>query len=113
MLNHQNIQHFQAHLLGLFREKTECLNIQAVADEMHLPRPLLTAWLKTTEWELFATWLNQLRIEEAKKVLREHSDWSNDYVAQHCGFSNRQYFHKKFKELTGLTPSEWQEGKGE
>ncbi|MBQ3700468.1 MAG: helix-turn-helix transcriptional regulator, partial [Prevotella sp.] len=89
------------------------LNIQAVADEMHLPRPLLTAWLKTTEWELFATWLNQLRIEEAKKVLREHRDWSNDYVAQHCGFSNRQYFHKKFKELTGLTPSEWQEGKGE
>ena len=31
------------------------LNIQAVADEMHLPRPLLTAWLKTTEWELFDT----------------------------------------------------------
>ncbi len=89
------------------------LNIQTVADEMHLPRPLLTAWLKTTEWELFATWLTHLRIEEAKKVLREHRDWNNDYVAQHCGFSNRQYFHKKFKELTGLTPSEWQEGKGE
>lgn len=83
------------------------LNIQTVADEMHVQRPQLTAWLKTTEWEVFATWLTYLRIEEAKKVLKEHPDWSNDYVAQHCGFSSRTYFQKKFKEMVGIPPGEF------
>ena len=83
------------------------LNIQTVADEMHVQRPLLTAWLKTTEWEVFAKWLTYLRIEEAKKVLKEHPDWSNDYVAQHCGFSSRTYFQKKFKEMVGIPPGEF------
>ena len=83
------------------------LNIQMVADEMHVQRALLSAWLKTTEWEVFATWLTNLRIEEAKKVLKEHPDWSNDYVAQHCGFSSRTYFQKKFKEIVGMPPGEY------
>ena len=78
-----------------------------VADEMHVQRAMLSAWLKTTEWEVFATWLTHLRIEEAKKVLKEHPDWSNDYVAQHCGFSSRTYFQKKFKENVGMPPGEY------
>jgi len=86
------------------------LNIQAVADEMHVQRSMLTAWLKTTEWEVFATWLTHLRIEEAKRVLKEHPDWSNDYVAQHCGFGSRTYFQKKFKETLGVSPGEYVRG---
>ena len=83
------------------------LNIQTVADEMHVQRSQLSAWLKTTEWEVFATWLTYLRIEEAKRMLKEHPDWSNDYVAQHCGFSSRTYFQKKFKEIAGVPPGEF------
>ncbi len=83
------------------------LNIQMVANEMHVPRAQLSAWLKTTEWEVFATWITDLRIEEAKKMLKEHPNWSNDYVAKHCGFSSRTYFQKKFKEMVGIPPGEY------
>ena len=83
------------------------LNIQLVANEMHVQRATLSAWLKTTEWEVFATWLTHLRIEEAKKVLMEHPDWSNDYVARHCGFGSRTYFQQKFKEMVGVPPGEF------
>ena len=28
-------------------------------------------------------------------------------LAQHCGFSDRSYFQKKFKEYTGMTPADY------
>ena len=51
--------------------------------------------------------MTNLRIEEAKRVIREHPEWSNETVAQHCGFADRSYFQKKFKEKTGITPAEF------
>ena len=30
--------------------------------------------------------MTTLRIEEAKRVLLEHPDWTNEAVADHCGF---------------------------
>ena len=39
--------------------------------------------------------------------MRAHPDWSNEAVALHCGFSDRTYFQRKFKDLTGLTPNDF------
>jgi len=85
------------------------LTIQKVADEMQLPRHQLATWLKTTEWELFNPWMTYLRIEEAKRVLKEHEDWSNDAVARQCGFASRIYFQQVFKKSTGMTPAQFAE----
>jgi len=51
--------------------------------------------------------MTSLRIDEAKRILTEKPDWSNEAVAQHCGFSDRSYFQKKFKEFTGMTPADY------
>ena len=85
------------------------ITMQTVVAEMHIPRYQLAAWLKTTEWELFNPWLTHLRIEEAKRVMKEHPDWSNDAIATQCGFSSRTYFQKVFRMQTGMTPSEFVE----
>lgn len=85
------------------------ITMQTVVAEMHIPRYQLAAWLKTTEWELFNPWLTHLRIEEAKRVMKEHPDWSNDAIATQCGFSSRTYFQKVFRLQTGMTPSEFVE----
>ena len=83
------------------------ITMQTAANEMHKPRYQLSAWLKTTPYELFNPWLTHLRIEEAKQVIRDHPEWSNETVAQHCGFSDRTYFQRKFKEMTGTTPHDF------
>lgn len=83
------------------------ITIQTAADEMHLSRYQLTAWLKTTDQELFNPWLTSLRIEEAKRLLKEHPNWSNDNIAQACGFSSRSYFHNVFRKQTGMTPAQF------
>lgn len=81
------------------------ITVQQAADEMHVPRYQLTAWLKTTEHEQFSHWLTQLRIEEAKRQMLAHPEWSNDTIAEHCGFGSRSYFQTVFRKQTGMTPS--------
>jgi YesN/AraC family two-component response regulator len=82
------------------------LKLPNAAEEMHIPRYLLSVWLKQSGRH-YSEWLTELRIDEAKRVLRDHPEWSNEAVAQHCGFNDRCYFQKKFKEATGLTPAQY------
>ena len=82
------------------------LNLPSAAEEIGVPRYLLSAWLKQRNLH-YSDWLTALRIDEAKQVMRAHPDWSNEAVALHCGFSDRTYFQRKFKDLTGLTPNDF------
>ena len=83
------------------------ITIQTVVNEMKIPRYQLTAWLKTTDWELFNPWLTHLRLEDAKRQIVEHPDWSNDTIADNCGFSSRSYFQTVFRKQTGMTPAQF------
>lgn len=76
------------------------------AEAMNIPRYQLTAWVKATGHTSFTRWITTLRIDEAKRVLRAHPEWTNEAVADHCGFS-RTHFQKIFKQETGIAPSEF------
>jgi hypothetical protein len=78
------------------------------AQDIGISRYRLTVWLHQHGLK-YNEWMAQLRIEEAKRIISEHPDWGNDSVAQHCGFTDRSAFQKKFKQNTGLTPAEWAE----
>lgn len=84
------------------------ITIQNAVEEMQIPRYLLVRWIKGTEYEVFSRWITHLRVEEAKRLLAAHADYSNEAVAYECGFSSRSYFQKIFKEQTGMTPVEKQ-----
>ena len=66
----------------------------------------LTLWLREHDLK-FNDWLSDLRIEEAKRIIRQCPDWTNETIADACGFTDRIAFQKKFKQKTGLTPTEW------
>jgi AraC-like DNA-binding protein len=58
----------------------------------------------------FNTYINRLRIDYAKEMLRTNVQWrkySIDTIADECGFSTRPKFSTFFIELTALTPSEY------
>lgn len=61
----------------------------------------------------FATLLNFYRIEEAKKMLKQHvADKSSkidnlDIIAENCGFRSVSAFHANFKKITGMTPGQY------
>ena len=48
-----------------------------------------------------------LRARTRENSYGEESGWSNEAIADYCGFSDRSYFQKKFKESTGMTPTDY------
>ena len=83
--------------------------IKVAAQEMGIAREQLTAWLATTPQKEYRPWITFHRIEAAKRMMQQHRDWSNETVAQQCGFSTRNYFQEVFKKQEGMTPSRYQQ----
>ncbi len=54
----------------------------------------------------FTTFVNEVRIGYACKELL-YKNFNINEVAYHCGFNNISNFNRQFKEVTGLTPSEY------
>jgi two-component system, response regulator YesN len=56
----------------------------------------------------FSEYLNVLRVEKTKLMIEEHKFKLKDIVTE-VGFANYNYFFKVFKDITGLTPLEYEE----
>ena len=54
----------------------------------------------------FNTYVDQVRIEQAKRLL-EQKNLKVYEIAQQIGYSNVDYFHKKFKKFVGTSPAEY------
>ncbi len=57
----------------------------------------------------FSKFLNTLRIEEAKKMLRGNENITE--IAYACGYTGIRNFNRVFKETVGKTPKEYRESK--
>jgi len=51
-------------------------------------------------------WLTRLRMDQAKSMLRRDSESLLD-IALACGFSNHAHFSSTFRQIVGVTPSEY------
>ncbi len=60
----------------------------------------------------FSTTLHKLRIDAAKKHLRESSD-SIKEIAEKCGFNSIPFFYKIFNRYTDMTPLEYAKSFGD
>ena len=78
------------------------------AQDIGITRYRLTAWLHQRGLK-YSEWIAQLRVEEAKRIMAEHPEWSNDTVAQHCGFADRTVLQRTFKKIVGITPQKYLE----
>ena len=60
----------------------------------------------------FNTYLNQLRVEVGKNLLRNENISLAD-VAISVGYEDQSYFTKVFKKLTGVSPGKYKESRGQ
>lgn len=81
------------------------------AQAIGISRYRLTTWLHQQGLK-YTEWIAQLRVEEAKRIIAAHPDWSNDAVAQHCGFTDRTVLQRTFKRIEGITPQKYLENMG-
>lgn len=82
------------------------LDLQAVADHLYISTWYLCKVFKKELNNSFVQLLNEIRIQEAKKLLVE----SNHKVYEICelvGYNDNPYFTKTFKKYTGMTPNQY------
>ena len=83
------------------------LLLPIAAVSIGVPKYRLTCWLHQKGLK-YSDWVAELRVKEAQRLIKAHPDWSNEAVANHCGFTERS-LHRTFKKLTGMTPAQFAE----
>ena len=57
----------------------------------------------------FRDYLNKLRIDHAKQLIKDEPDAVIDYISAKSGFQSSTQFIRKFKESEGVTPAVWRD----
>lgn len=76
------------------------------ADHMKQSKDYFGKCFKKNTGLCYNEFYNRLRIEYAKSLI-EKGSCKNYEISDKLGFSDPDYFTKKFKEVTGMTPSEY------
>ncbi|MGE0045326.1 MAG: helix-turn-helix transcriptional regulator [Hyphomonadaceae bacterium] len=88
------------------------LSLQKAAALAGLKPAELSAHLNAERGLTFRTYVNRLRIEEAKRLLRapEEARTSIEAIAAMSGFRSRSSFYAAFNDIAGMTPQEFRAG---
>ena len=84
------------------------LDLAAVSEYVHLSPNYMAQLFRRYEKCSFTEFLNQVRIENAQKMLLT-THLRVYEVAEAVGFQNSKYFFQVFKQITGMRPKEYYE----
>jgi len=87
------------------------LKLQDLAHKLNLSPHHLSQIINERRGQNFFDFLNQYRIEEAKKYLHdtEKQNYTILSIALEVGFNNKASFNTAFKKHTGMTPSQFRD----
>lgn len=84
---------------------TDKLTLEEISKKAQMNPKYFCSYFKKHTGTTPITYLNELRIRKAKKML--NSGCSVLDSAYSCGFENVSFFIRKFKETTGITPGKY------
>jgi two-component system, response regulator YesN len=96
----QEIEHF------LRNNYKQDITLQEIADQFFLSREYISRRFKQEFKETITDYLTRIRMENAKKLLR-NPHLKIYEVAYQIGYHNEKYFSKVFKKSTGISPIEY------
>lgn len=85
------------------RHFSENLKLETIADLFNYNSSYLGKLFKTHTGEYFNTYLDKVRIENAKELLAQ--GLKVHQAAERVGYASVDYFHTKFKKYEGVSPS--------
>lgn len=86
------------------------ISLEDVANNLNLSKHYLCNIFKKEVGKTMSLYINNLRIEQAKKMLLKPDNKIKE-IFEKVGFSNQQYFSKVFKKITGMTVMEYRDSK--
>jgi AraC-like DNA-binding protein len=91
----------------LTTQYAEEITIETMADSLGYNRAYLSRLFKHNTGLTPVTFLLRLRIDNARRLLRERRDLTVEQIAFSVGFRDPLYFSKQFKRMHGQSPSEY------
>ena len=82
------------------------ISLTEMANHLHMNYSYLSSYFKQRTGENLTTYINRIRVEQAKKLLLD-LNLSVSEISAMTGFSEHNYFSKVFKKITGFTPLEF------
>lgn len=82
------------------------INLQEMSERFGLSADYISSMIKRETGFAFKEYLTMLRIAEGKRLLTENRSLTVNDVAMKVGYRKASNFSKKFKELTGMQPSQ-------
>ena len=82
------------------------LKLSQLADLFFIHPHYLSKLFKKETGENFTNYVNRIRIQNSKNLLKRTDDKIIN-ISMQVGFNNVTYFNRVFKEYTGLTPGEY------
>lgn len=86
------------------------LTLDSVAMVAAMTKNAFCKYFKKRTNKTYFRFLNELRIENASKLLLSNEDYSIAEIANMSGFNNISNFNRKFKLIKGITPSGFKKG---
>lgn len=83
-----------------------CLTVRELADEVSMSEVYLRRLFQETVCMAPVEFLQQRRIDKACMLLTE-TGMSIQSISDVCGFSDKYFFHRVFRKLSGMTPQEY------
>lgn len=96
----------KARLIIADRISDKSFSLQDICSELYLSTSQFSALFKDSTGHTFVEYLTELRIDEAKRLLKT-TDLKSYEVADHVGYQDPRYFSSIFKKITGLTTTEY------
>ncbi|WP_337098549.1 response regulator [Paenibacillus sp. YIM B09110] len=98
-----NIEKVKKYIDGHFREN---IYLKGIAAEFHMNPIYLGQLFRKNYGSYFNEYLLSLRVEEAKRLLRQTKKRVYE-IAEQVGFQNADYFATQFEKLEKMTPTDY------
>ncbi|MES0490883.1 MAG: helix-turn-helix domain-containing protein [Leptospirales bacterium] len=87
--------------------KEEDISLPELAEELHLTVHQLSEYFNRHLKIKFNEHINKLRVEEAKRLLRDEPECSVIDICYAVGYNSTSAFYRTFKQHVGCTPKDW------
>ncbi|NJB72314.1 AraC-like DNA-binding protein [Saonia flava] len=88
--------------------KNANIKLADVAAELNTSPHTLSQYLNDNLGKSFSLFINEYRIEEAKKLLLSNDNFTIEVIGYESGFNSKSTFFTTFKNIVGITPSAYQ-----
>lgn len=87
-------------------ENFRTVTLDELSREFHFTGNYISRILRRASGSSFSALVGKIRVEHACRLLAE-TNMTVGEVMNDSGFGCREFFYKKFREYTGMTPREW------